>query len=340
MDFLAHGVIGETGLGTKAKHRRRDGQLLLLGCALMNPSKSHLPNAELFRTRPAWSTGAGVVKSPIRKSNTCGPRPRESSRSHARAHRRNGRWHWTCARTIVVAEIYKTSHRRRRGSWRRLSRPWCRCTPTRARTPRRRTSDLGRPSRSNRRARGPSSRSAASATAAITCPLSPHGLPRQAAAGFPRCRESCAGRRWTAGLGGGQARQHLSRISPPRLLRRTLKKYGIVKDNRTGYSIGLSAIRPTGASGTMSICEPGDRTELKSQHDLPLHDRPCGWSDWGLEITESDPGSPIPACRDALLQRTARARGQGPDHEDLACATIADQRHRRLRGRWPAARAS
>ena len=48
-----------------------------------------------------------------------------------------------------------------------------------------------------------------------------------------------------------------------------LKKYGIEKDNRTGYPIGLS-YPPDWGERTMSL-RPGDRTPL--------------WQDWGFEIT-------------------------------------------------------
>ena len=51
-----------------------------------------------------------------------------------------------------------------------------------------------------------------------------------------------------------------------------LAKHGIVKDNRTGYSIGLS-YPPDWGERTMSL-RSGDRTELQPRHDLPLHDRP------------------------------------------------------------------
>ncbi len=63
-----------------------------------------------------------------------------------------------------------------------------------------------------------------------------------------------------------------------------LKKYGIVKDNRTGYSIGLS-YPPDWGERTMSL-RPGDRTELKE--NMTFHFMTGLWlEDWGLEITES-----------------------------------------------------
>ncbi|MGS1096488.1 ectoine hydrolase DoeA (plasmid) [Aquamicrobium terrae] len=63
-----------------------------------------------------------------------------------------------------------------------------------------------------------------------------------------------------------------------------LKKYGIVKDNRTGYSIGLS-YPPDWGERTMSL-RPGDRTELKS--GMTFHFMTGLWlEDMGLEITES-----------------------------------------------------
>ncbi|MET3792426.1 ectoine hydrolase DoeA [Aquamicrobium terrae] len=63
-----------------------------------------------------------------------------------------------------------------------------------------------------------------------------------------------------------------------------LKKYGIVKDNRTGYSIGLS-YPPDWGERTMSL-RPGDRTELKP--GMTFHFMTGLWlEDMGLEITES-----------------------------------------------------
>ena len=63
-----------------------------------------------------------------------------------------------------------------------------------------------------------------------------------------------------------------------------LKKYKIVKDNRTGYSIGLS-YPPDWGERTMSL-RPGDRTELKP--GMTFHFMTGLWlEDMGLEITES-----------------------------------------------------
>jgi ectoine hydrolase len=63
-----------------------------------------------------------------------------------------------------------------------------------------------------------------------------------------------------------------------------LKKYGIVKDNRTGYSIGLS-YPPDWGERTMSL-RPGDRTELKP--GMTFHFMTGLWLEtMGLEITES-----------------------------------------------------
>ena len=68
-----------------------------------------------------------------------------------------------------------------------------------------------------------------------------------------------------------------------------LERYGIVKDNRTGYSIGLS-YPPDWGERTMSL-RRGDRTELRPgmtfhfMTGLWMADQPGG--DWGLEITES-----------------------------------------------------
>ena len=63
-----------------------------------------------------------------------------------------------------------------------------------------------------------------------------------------------------------------------------LKRHGIVKDNRTGYSIGLS-YPPDWGERTMSL-RSGVKTELRE--GMTLHFMPGLWMDtWGLEITES-----------------------------------------------------
>jgi ectoine hydrolase len=63
-----------------------------------------------------------------------------------------------------------------------------------------------------------------------------------------------------------------------------LAKHGIVKDNRTGYPIGLS-YPPDWGERTMSL-RPGDRTELRP--GMTFHFMTGLWlDDMGLEITES-----------------------------------------------------
>jgi ectoine hydrolase len=63
-----------------------------------------------------------------------------------------------------------------------------------------------------------------------------------------------------------------------------LRKYGIVKDNRTGYSIGLS-YPPDWGERTMSL-RPGDRTPLEP--GMTFHFMTGLWfENMGLEITES-----------------------------------------------------
>ncbi len=63
-----------------------------------------------------------------------------------------------------------------------------------------------------------------------------------------------------------------------------LKKYGIVKDNRTGYPIGIS-YPPDWGERTMSL-RPGDRSELKP--GMTFHFMTGLWLEtMGLEITES-----------------------------------------------------
>ncbi len=64
----------------------------------------------------------------------------------------------------------------------------------------------------------------------------------------------------------------------------TLEKHGFHKDNRTGYSIGLS-YPPDWGERTISL-RRGDRTEL--QPNMTFHFMPALWlDDGGLEITES-----------------------------------------------------
>ncbi|WP_116131011.1 ectoine hydrolase DoeA [Tropicimonas sp. IMCC34043] len=63
-----------------------------------------------------------------------------------------------------------------------------------------------------------------------------------------------------------------------------LNRYGIVKDNRTGYPIGLS-YPPDWGERTMSL-RPGDKTVL--QPNMTFHFMTGLWmDDWGFEITES-----------------------------------------------------
>ena len=63
-----------------------------------------------------------------------------------------------------------------------------------------------------------------------------------------------------------------------------LKRYGIIKDGRTGYPIGVS-YPPDWGERTMSL-RPGDRTVLEP--GMTFHFMTGLWSDeMGLEITES-----------------------------------------------------
>jgi ectoine hydrolase len=74
-----------------------------------------------------------------------------------------------------------------------------------------------------------------------------------------------------------------------------LDRYGITKDNRTGYPIGLS-YPPDWGERTMSF-RRGDKTPL--QNNMTFHFMTGLWQDsWGLEITESivitpDGGEPL-----------------------------------------------
>jgi ectoine hydrolase len=63
-----------------------------------------------------------------------------------------------------------------------------------------------------------------------------------------------------------------------------LETYGIVKDNRTGYAIGIS-YPPDWGERTMSL-RRGDKTPL--EENMTFHFMTGLWlDDWGLEITES-----------------------------------------------------
>ncbi len=65
---------------------------------------------------------------------------------------------------------------------------------------------------------------------------------------------------------------------------KVLKKYGITKDNRTGYPIGVS-YPPDWGERTMSL-RPGDTSVLKE--NMTFHFMTGLWmEDWGFEITES-----------------------------------------------------
>jgi ectoine hydrolase len=66
--------------------------------------------------------------------------------------------------------------------------------------------------------------------------------------------------------------------------RRTVARYGIEKESRIGYSIGLS-YPPDWGERTMSL-RPDDRSVL--QPGMTFHMIPAIWKeDWGMEITES-----------------------------------------------------
>ncbi|WP_170405448.1 ectoine hydrolase DoeA [Ruegeria arenilitoris] len=75
---------------------------------------------------------------------------------------------------------------------------------------------------------------------------------------------------------------------------KVLKKYGIEKDNRTGYPIGVS-YPPDWGERTMSL-RPGDTTVL--QENMTFHFMTGLWmDDWGFEITETIRiGSAGPEC--------------------------------------------
>ena len=65
---------------------------------------------------------------------------------------------------------------------------------------------------------------------------------------------------------------------------KVIHRYGIEKETRCGYSIGLS-YPPDWGERTMSIRQ-GDKTVL--EEDMTFHLIPAIWEDdWGLEITES-----------------------------------------------------
>lgn len=66
--------------------------------------------------------------------------------------------------------------------------------------------------------------------------------------------------------------------------RKTVARYGIEKESRCGYAIGLS-YPPDWGERTMSL-RPGDTTVLEA--GMTFHLIPAIWRDhWGMEITES-----------------------------------------------------
>jgi len=66
--------------------------------------------------------------------------------------------------------------------------------------------------------------------------------------------------------------------------RKVIARYGIEKESRCGYPIGLS-YPPDWGERTMSL-RPGDRSELRP--GMTFHFMPGLWfDDWGIEITES-----------------------------------------------------
>jgi Xaa-Pro dipeptidase len=65
--------------------------------------------------------------------------------------------------------------------------------------------------------------------------------------------------------------------------RETIKKHGIIKESRIGYSTGLN-YPPDWGEHTLSL-RPGDTTEL--QPNMTIHMIPGVWlDDWGIEISE------------------------------------------------------
>ena len=69
-----------------------------------------------------------------------------------------------------------------------------------------------------------------------------------------------------------------------RALADSLARYGLVKEGRCGYSIGLS-YPPDWGERTLSL-RPGDRTVLVP--NMTIHFMPALWfEDWGLEVSES-----------------------------------------------------
>ena len=85
-----------------------------------------------------------------------------------------------------------------------------------------------------------------------------------------------------AGLEQAKAGNHCEDIA--KAFFAVLKKYGITKDNRSGYPIGLS-YPPDWGERTMSL-RAGDKTVLKE--NMTFHFMTGLWMDgWGFEITES-----------------------------------------------------
>ena len=104
---------------------------------------------------------------------------------------------------------------------------------------------------------------------------------------------------------GRPARAYAARTSKA-AWRKVIARYGIEKESRCGYSIGLS-YPPDWGERTMSL-RPGDKTALEA--GMTFHLIPAIWQDdWGLEITESF--LVTDQRRRDLLQLPAQAAGQG-----------------------------
>ena len=234
MDYLSAGHR-RARLG-QAHHRRRDGQLLVLGRRLRHRCSKHLPNARFVD-----ATGAGELAAR-------GQEP-DRDRLHAQGRAASSR---RCTQRIVDKvepgmrkmrprrRDLRRRHPRRRRIRRRLSGDRAAAALGRGRLGA--APDLGRQADASGRGHLLRDRRLLQP---LPLPAVAHGLPRQADAGVPRRREGDAGRH-----GGGprrrKARQHL-RGHRQRLLRRA--RSATASSRTTAPAIrSASPIRRTGAS--------------------------------------------------------------------------------------------
>ena len=96
-----------------------------------------------------------------------------------------------------------------------------------------------------------------------------------------------------------------------------LKKYGITKDNRTGYPIGVS-YPPDWGERTASL-RPGGQDGAEGEHDLPFHDRVV---DGGLGLRDHREHPDRTRWPGMPGGRAAQAGGQGVGARTGPCEVL------------------